>query len=71
MKDALRSLPPEQVWIAKLLRAVSADSGVPRRLAGSVHQRASAAVGPQGIVDPRAGSIEESCFTRHGSAVGR
>ena len=71
MKDALRSLPPEQVWIAKLLRAVSADSGVPRWPSGSVHRCASAAFGPQGGVDPRSGSIEKSCFTRHGSAVGR
>jgi len=71
MKDALRSLPPEQVWIAKLLRAVSAGSGVPRRPSGSVHRCASAAFGPQGEVDPRSCGIEESCFTRHGSAVGR
>ena len=66
MKGALRSLPLEQVWIAKLLRAVSADSGVPRWPLGSVHRRASGVAGPHGGLDPGSGTIEESCFTRRG-----
>ena len=71
MKDALRSVPPEQVWIARLLRAVSADSGVPGRRTGSVRRRPLAIGGVSCGVKPRSCGIEEIRFTRHGSVVGR
>lgn len=70
MNEAPRSLPLEQVWIARLLRAVSSDEGSSCLPFGSVLRRGPMAVGSRSRSDPQSDGTEEDSFTRHGSAVG-